>query len=62
MQAEHHIDLRRLHLRYGDKMDEVFTYTVHHGRPDKGMPNWDGILTNDDFTKIKAFLHSVQTP
>lgn len=32
-QAEHHIDLRRLHRRYGDKMDEVFTYTVHHGRP-----------------------------
>ena len=62
VQAEHHIDLRRLHLRYGDRMDEVFTYTVHHGRSDKGMPNWSGILSEDDFDEIKAFLHSVQTP
>ncbi len=62
VQAEHHIDLRRLQLRYGDRMDEVFTYTVHHGRPDKGMPNWSGILSEDDFAKIKAFLHTVQTP
>ncbi len=62
VQAEHHIDLRRLHLRYGDRMDEVFTYIVHHGRPNKGMPNWSGILSEDDFAKIKAFLHTVQTP
>ena len=56
------INLRLLHHRYGDKMDEVFIYTVTHGRPTKGMPNWSGILTDDDFVKIRAFLHSVQQP
>ncbi len=54
------IDLRLLNQRYGDKMDEVFHYTVTHGRPDKGMPNWTGVFSEDDFSKILAYLHTVQ--
>lgn len=61
VQAERRINLRLLHHRYGDRMDEVFIYTVTHGRPDKGMPNWSGIIADEDFEKIKAFLHTVQT-
>lgn len=53
-------NLRHLYRRYGDKMDKVFIYTVTHGRPIKGMPNWSGILTTAQFRKILAFLHSVQ--
>ena len=54
------INLRLLQHRYGETMDEVFIYTVTHGRPSKGMPNWSGMLSDDDFVKIRAFLHSVQ--
>jgi ABC-type amino acid transport substrate-binding protein/cytochrome c5 len=56
------IDLRLLHQRYADKMDEVYHTTVTHGRPDKGMPNWTGVFTEEEFSKILAFLHSIQTP
>ena len=59
-QAVSRINLRLLQRRYGEKMDDVFIYTVTHGRPSKGMPNWSGILTDDDFVKIRAFLHTVQ--
>jgi mono/diheme cytochrome c family protein len=55
------IDLRLLHHRYGGAMDQVFHYTVTHGRESKGMPNWSGVFTEEDFTKILAFLHTVQT-
>lgn len=61
VQSERRINLRLLQHRYGDKMDEVFTYTVHHGRTDKGMPNWTGAISDEDLDKIKAFLHSVQS-
>jgi len=54
------IDLRLLHHRYGGAMDQVFHYTVTHGRESKGMPNWSGVFTEGDFTKILAFLHTVQ--
>lgn len=59
-QAVSRINLRLLKHRYGEKMDDTFIYVVTHGRPSKGMPNWTGILTDDDFTKIRAFLHTVQ--
>ena len=59
-QAVSRINLRLLQRRYGEKMDDIFIYTVTHGRPSKGMPNWSGILTDSDFVKIRAFLHSVQ--
>lgn len=55
-------NLRLLHHRYGDRMDEIFTTTVTHGRPTKGMPNWSGVLTDPEFQDILAFLHSVQEP
>jgi polar amino acid transport system substrate-binding protein len=38
--------------RYGDRMDQKFMYTVTHGRPEKGMPDWTGAFDNDQFTKI----------
>jgi ABC-type amino acid transport substrate-binding protein/mono/diheme cytochrome c family protein len=58
---ERRINLRLMQHRYGDKMDETFITTVTHGRPEKGMPDWTGVFSNDQFTKILAFLHSVQT-
>jgi len=54
-------DLRRLRLRYGEHMREVFWYTVTHGRPDKGMPNWSGVLDDKTLWTIFSFLESVQT-
>ena len=61
MTVERRINLRLMQHRYGDKMDETFINTVTHGRPEKGMPDWTGVFSNDQFTKILAFLHSVQT-
>jgi len=55
------IDLRLMHHRYGGAMDQIFHYTVTHGRESKGMPNWSGVFTEADFTKILAFLHTVQS-
>jgi ABC-type amino acid transport substrate-binding protein/mono/diheme cytochrome c family protein len=60
-QSVRKIDLRLLHHRYGTAMDQVFHYTVTHGRESKGMPNWSGVFTEQDFAKILAFLHGVQT-
>jgi len=62
VQSERRINLRLLQHRYGDKMDEEFMFTVTHGRPAKGMPNWSSVFTESDFKKILAFLHTVQTP
>jgi ABC-type amino acid transport substrate-binding protein/cytochrome c5 len=60
IQSVRKINLRLLHHRYGGAMDQVFHFTVTHGREAKGMPNWSGVFTEDDFAKILAFLHSVQ--
>jgi polar amino acid transport system substrate-binding protein len=59
--SEKRINLRLLRHRYGDTMDEVFHTTVTHGRPSKGMPNWSGVFTEDDFTRILAYLRTVQS-
>jgi polar amino acid transport system substrate-binding protein len=56
VQSERRVNLRLLHHRYGDKMEDTFFCTVTHGRPDKGMPNWSGIFSTSDFEKIFAFL------
>ena len=61
MQSVRKIDLRLLQHRYGDNMDEVFHVTVTRGRLDKGMPNWSGVFTEEDFANILAFLHTVQS-
>jgi polar amino acid transport system substrate-binding protein len=53
-------NLRHLGMRYGSDMDRIFFYTVTHGRPTKGMPNWSGILNHAQFDKILAYLHSIQ--
>jgi polar amino acid transport system substrate-binding protein len=53
-------NLRHLGMRYGAGMDRVFFYTVTHGRPTEGMPNWSGILNHAQFDKILAYLHSIQ--
>jgi polar amino acid transport system substrate-binding protein len=55
-----HIDLRKLRKRYGDDADNVFSVTVHNGRPDKGMPTWQGLISEDQIASIKTFLDSVQ--
>lgn len=60
VQSERRINLRLLHHRYGDQMDEVFHTTVTNGRPSKGMPVWKGVFSEDDFAKILAFLKTVQ--
>jgi polar amino acid transport system substrate-binding protein len=56
------IDLRRLSKRYGAKKDEVFMTTVHNGRPEKGMPTWKNVISEDEISAIKAFIDSVQPP
>ena len=53
-------DLRRLRRRYGAQTDEVFSTTVRDGRPEKGMPLWKGVLSEDDLAAVKAFVDSVQ--
>jgi polar amino acid transport system substrate-binding protein len=58
--TERKINLRLLRHKYGDKMDEVYLYTVTHGRPDKGMPNWTGAYTDEQFEAMLNFLHTVQ--
>jgi polar amino acid transport system substrate-binding protein len=60
-QSERKIDLRLLHHRYGDGMEEMFFKTVTAGRPAKGMPSWKDVFTAEQFTAIFAFLKTVQT-
>jgi len=62
VQGEQRRNLRLLRQRYGDDMPKMFMTTVTHGRLSKGMPNWSGILTPDEFHKILAFLTSIQEP
>ncbi|HWJ17140.1 MAG TPA: transporter substrate-binding domain-containing protein [Geobacterales bacterium] len=59
-QAERKIDLRLLHHRYKDSMEEMFFKTVTNGRPSKGMPAWQDVFTQDQFVSILAFLKTVQ--
>jgi ABC-type amino acid transport substrate-binding protein/mono/diheme cytochrome c family protein len=53
-------DLRRLNIRYREKVNEVFYATVTQGRPTKGMPPWGHVLDEQTIWKIKTFLESVQ--
>ncbi len=55
------IDLRRLTLRYGEGAHNMYWKTVHEGWPTKGMPTWKGVFTEEQFTKIYAFLSSIQS-
>ncbi|UWU69443.1 c-type cytochrome [Bradyrhizobium sp. NC92] len=61
IQSERKIDLRLLRHRYGDEMREKYWTTVHEGRPNKGMPAWKEVYTDDQFDSIYSFLLTVQT-
>jgi ABC-type amino acid transport substrate-binding protein/cytochrome c5 len=54
-------DLRRLRMRYGERMSAVFYETITEGRSAKGMPPWKEILKADDIARILSFLESVQS-
>ncbi len=54
-------NLRHLRLRYGDDMWNVFHATVTHGRLEKGMPVWGGILDEHTIERIYSYLSSVQS-
>jgi len=60
-QGERKIDLRLLHHRYGDKMEEVFQTAVTNGRPSKGMPSWKEVFTQDQFNTIFSYLRTKQS-
>jgi len=60
MSPEPSRDLRRLRLRYGERMQEVAFKTVTEGRPTKGMPTWGDSLGPGVIREIVIFLESVQ--
>ena len=62
IQGERPRDLRRLNLRHGREAARVFYETANRGRPDKGMPTWKGVLSDDTLWRIFTFLETVQTP
>jgi polar amino acid transport system substrate-binding protein len=62
VQGERRRNLRLLQRRYGGDFDQAFMNTVTHGRVDKGMPSWSGVLDEAQFRNILAFLRSVQEP
>ena len=60
IQGERPRDLRRLNKLYGADMANAFYKTATTGRPDKGMPNWTGVLEDEQLWKIFTFLQTVQ--
>jgi len=54
-------DLRRLRIRYGERMTAVFYETISEGRTAKGMPPWKEILKPEDIARVLSFLESVQS-
>jgi len=60
VQGERVRDLRRLTIRYGAEAPQVFIQTTSVGRPDKGMPVWKGVLTEEVLWRIYTYLQSVQ--
>jgi mono/diheme cytochrome c family protein len=61
IQGERPRDLRRLKLRYGGGAPKAFYESVSSGRPDKGMPIWKDILSDDALWRIFTYLQTVQT-
>ena len=53
-------DLRKLSMRYKDEWKSVTYSTITKGRPDLGMPTWDGILPDHEIKSIVEFLATVQ--
>jgi mono/diheme cytochrome c family protein len=62
IQSERHIDLRRLHKKYGDDMRDTYWKTVHEGRPAKGMPAWKDVFDDKQLNEVYAYLLTVQSP
>jgi mono/diheme cytochrome c family protein len=62
VQNERRLDLRRLTARYPETAGQVFDETVKKGRPDQGMPSWDGAFSTDELAAIKAFVFARQAP
>jgi mono/diheme cytochrome c family protein len=62
IQGERPRDLRRLKVRYGQEAPQMYYRAVSHGRMDKGMPVWKGVLTDDVLWRIFTYLQTVQTP
>lgn len=62
VQSERHIDLRRLHKKYGDDMRDAYWKTVHEGRPSKGMPAWKEVFDDKQLNDVYAYLLTVQAP
>jgi polar amino acid transport system substrate-binding protein len=60
VQGEKRRDLRRLRGRYGEQLPVVFIETASHGRPDRGMPAWEGVVEKEELWKILTFLEMVQ--
>ncbi len=53
-------DLRRLKLRYGDRMRSTAYAAILEGRHAKGMPGWKDGLPTEAIWQILTFLESVQ--
>jgi mono/diheme cytochrome c family protein len=61
IQGERPRDLRRLKLRYGSEATKVYQEAMSRGRPDKGMPVWKDVLSDDVLWRIFTYLQTVQT-
>lgn len=61
VQSEKRIDLRRLKMRYGDDVRDVFWKTVHEGRPAKGMPAWKEVFDDTQLDNVYSYLMTVQS-
>ena len=58
MSPEPSRDLRRLRVRYGDKMWDVTYAAVKEGRPTKGMPTWGPVLGARKISEVTAYILS----
>ncbi len=53
-------DLRKLTIRYKDEWKDVAFTTITKGRPDYGMPSWNGIIPDEEIKSLIDFLATVQ--
>ena len=53
-------DLRRLTIKYKDRVTKVFLTTALMGKVEKGMPPWGEIFEEDVLWTIYSFLETVQ--
>lgn len=53
-------DLRKLTIRYKDEWKDVAFNTISKGRPDYGMPAWNGIIPDEEIKSLIEFLSTVQ--